>query len=160
MALAATAATLLAGCGAAAQPLAVTFVKERRVNAQRTQRAIERARTDLAALGTTPTRQGLRKLEVAARVARERVNEERVGLASYEAAEEEVPIAEDEAGSASNELNNAMGELVRYARQRTRAALTRYREYFERGRIKWNESLTELWRLARTPSPPLLRESV
>ena len=145
-----------AGCGTAPQPGAVKFVRERKTNARRTQRAVDEARAALAALSEPPTVNELLKLRSAARIARERVNEVRVGLPTYEAAEEEVPIAESEAGTGSNELNYAMGELVRYARHPRPRTLARYRAYERNGVLRWNESMRELWRLAREPNPPLL----
>lgn len=152
----AVACFLVSACGAAPAPSAVKFVNERRANAERTQRAIVAARTALAGLSSPPTFPQLLQLRTAARVARERVNEVRVGLPTYEAAEEEVPIAESEAGTGSNELNYAMGELVRYSHHPRAQTLARYRAYVTRGTARWNESMRQLWRLARKPDPPLI----
>jgi hypothetical protein len=156
-ALALAAATLLAtACGAAPAPSAVKFVSERKLDAQRTQRAVGEARAALAGLSNPPSVAQLRRLRSSARIARERVNEVRVGLPTYEAAEEEVPIAESEAGTGSSELNAAMGELVRYARHPRARTLARYRVYFAQGSQRWNESMRQMWRLARQSHPPLL----
>jgi hypothetical protein len=155
-ALAGAGCLLAAGCGTAPSPAAVKFVRERKANARRTQQAVNEARAALAALSERPTVAQLLKLHSTARIARERVNEVRVGLPTYEAAEEEVPIAESEAGTGANELNYAMGELVRYARHPRPVTLARYRAYERNGVERWNESLRELWRLAREPNPPLL----
>jgi hypothetical protein len=146
----------VSACGSAPSTSAVRFVNERKANAQRTQRAIGEARGALAALSNPPTPAQLLRLRSAARVARERVNEVRVGLPTYEAAEEEVPIAESEAGTGSSELNEAMGELVRYARHPRPQTLLRYQGDIARGAARWNESIRELWRLAREPNPPLI----
>jgi hypothetical protein len=154
--LAAAACLLAVGCGTSPAPSAVSFVKERKTNARRTQQAVDEARAALAALSEPPTVAQLLRLRSSARIARERVNEVRVGLPTFEAAEEEVPIAESEAGTGSNELNYAMGELVRYARHPRPVTLARYRAYETRGVERWNESMRELWRLAREPNPPLL----
>lgn len=154
----ATGSLLVAGaCGSPPAPSAVTFVHKRSAYAVRAQQAIEEAKADLAALSDPPSAAQLRRLRRAAKIARERVNEVRVGLPTFEAAEEEVPIAESEAGTGFNEINYALGALVLYARHPRAVTLERYHEYMDPGEAKWNESIRELWRLAREPNPPLLR---
>ncbi len=151
------AALVLAACGCAAAPPqqgAVTFVGQRRVASVRAAEAVREAEADLAALPPAPARPQLTRLGRAARIARERVNEARAGLPTYETAEEELPIAESEAGTGANELNYALGELSRYARHPTPALLASYRRRMRIGREKWNEAVGQLWRLARAPDPP------
>jgi hypothetical protein len=157
LSLALAAVCLLASaCGSAPDQSAVKFVNERKSDAERTQRAVGEARAALAALSNPPTVAQLAHLRATARFARERVNEVRVGLPTFEAAEEEVPIAESEAGTGSNELNAAMGELVVYARHPRPKTLARYQAYIAGGVARWNESMREMWRLARQPNPPLM----
>jgi len=144
------------GCGVAPSPEAVTFVQQREAGAVRAKRAIVEAQDDLAALSRPPTRAQLHRLARSARVARELVNEVRVGLPTFEVAEEEVPIAESEAGVGANELNYALAELVRYARHPSARALARYNAHLGPGREKWNEAVKELWRLSHTSNPPTI----
>jgi hypothetical protein len=154
--LAAGGALVLGGCGSAPQPGAVTFVKQREAAAIRAQEAVREAQSRLQQLGRPPTTAELVALRRSARIARERVNEARFGLPTYQVAEEELAIAESEAGVGANELNYAMAELVRYARRPTAPTLARYHAYLKRGRTQWNEAVSELWRLARANHAPTL----
>jgi hypothetical protein len=148
----------VAGCGGVVAPDegAVTFVRERSVQAHRAQQAVLAAEAAWSALSQTPTGAQRSRLGRAARIARERVAEERHGLPDYEQAEEELGIAEDEAGTGSYALDEAMGELVAYARDPRPQTRRRYLALVAAGKAKWNESARELWRLARASDPPLL----
>ncbi len=146
-----------AGCGVATDEQAVSFVDARKVNAVRAQAAIGEAESRLAALASRPTAGQLASLRTAAETARERVNQARAGLPTYQAAEEELPIAESELGVGANELNHAMRELSSYAEYPRAAALALYRRYMHSGRELWNSAAIELWRLAREPAAPLLK---
>jgi len=147
---------LATACGSAPDQSAVKFVNERKSDAERTQHAVGEARAALAALSNPPTVGQLLHLRTTARFARERINEVRAGLPTFEAAEEELPIAESEAGTGSNELNDAMGELVIYARHPRAKTLARYQVDIAQGVARWDESMREMWRLARQPNPPLM----
>jgi hypothetical protein len=147
---------LVAACGSAPDPGAVTFVNQRRAAAEQARAAVVRAQARLAGLAAAPSAAELTALQDAAGLARERVNQARVGLPTYQTAEEERAIAESEAGVGANELNYAMAELARYARSPSAEALALYRRHLRDGRAQWNEAVTELWRLARAPNPPTL----
>jgi hypothetical protein len=147
-------AALAVGCGSAPSPAAVTFVDQRREAAAAAKSAVLEAEAKLAALGAAPTAAQLTALRLAAGFAREKVNEARTGLPTFQTAEEELPIAESEAGVGANELNYAMAELARYATRPSAATLALYRTHLRNGRLQWNEAVRELWRLARAPNPP------
>lgn len=145
------------GCGVATNQDAVSFVLARKAGSERARTALAQAKAALAALPAQPTQSDLASLRGTAETARERVNQARAGLPTYQAAEEELPIAEDELGVGANELNYAMRELASYAQYPRRAALALYRRYVHDGSEQWNNAAIELWRLARVADPPLIR---
>jgi hypothetical protein len=144
------------GCGSAPEQAAVKSVNEHKTDAFRAQLAIQEAEALLNSLPASPTRAELRRLRRAARIGRERINEVRARLPTYETHEEELPTAESEAATGANGLNEAMGVLISYTRHPHAASLARYRQYMSRGREEWNQAVTELWRLARESPPPVL----
>jgi hypothetical protein len=70
--------------------------------------------------------------------------------------EEDLPRAETETTEAAGELANAMASLQRYVHARTPSALAAYKTELDRGRERWDESVSQLWHLAHRGSPPTL----
>ncbi len=147
-------ALLLAGCGSASEPGANTFLREHGGEARHAAALVSALSVAVKTLPATPSGAQLQAIAVDGHMAHRALLAASNWTVSEDGEEEGVSQAEKEIHEGTEALLNAAVDIHLYSLRARPRSLAAYRRELAAGREYWDQGITELWFVAKKPSPP------